>query len=235
MRGSLHEMEVQQARAGQIAVHKRRLEARKSLSKRGNITAAEALKRIKSKAREAATAKLYKAKKAVTTAENKAKEALRQKGVQARKDEVARKAYIKLYASTLGVNIPPEMWCPIRDPQKEPMATEKEALRASQSLYDAIAIAQSEFDTMQSNEPSIFTKVPIDPAVLEDEQQFLLSQRNPLNQVIIQLDEEEDEGSEGAVVTSPEVESVDDVEEGEGEELEDNVEEGEEQNLFSRR
>jgi hypothetical protein len=41
MRGSLHEMEVKQARAGAVARYKRRLQAHKSLSKGGSIVASE--------------------------------------------------------------------------------------------------------------------------------------------------------------------------------------------------
>ena len=136
--------------------------------------------------------------------ENKLKEALRQRGVQAHKEETARKSFIKQHAGTLGADIPPEKWLPIRDPQKEPTAAEKEALRPSQSYYNAVATAQTEFDTVQSNEPSIFTDIPIDPAVLEDEQRFLLSQKNPLDQVIIQVDDKEEKESERGsdIVTS---------------------------------
>jgi hypothetical protein len=47
MRGSLHEMEIKQARTSTIETHKRKLEARKSLSKGGSILASDAIQRSK--------------------------------------------------------------------------------------------------------------------------------------------------------------------------------------------
>src|ERR1700735_3746321 len=58
MRGSLHEMEVAQARAGAIQTHKRKLNARKSLGKGGSILARDALQNIKDKRRQEADDKL---------------------------------------------------------------------------------------------------------------------------------------------------------------------------------
>jgi DDE superfamily endonuclease len=125
MRGSLHEMEVAQARAGAIQTHKRKLHARKSLGKGGSILARDALQKIKDKRRQEADDKLKRAKKAITVAENKAKNALRDRGVQARKDEKARLAFLKANSGLVGVEIPDSMWVPIRDPQKNPTAAEK--------------------------------------------------------------------------------------------------------------
>src|ERR1700722_9960247 len=136
MRGSLHEMEVAQARAGAIQTHKRKLNARKSLGKGGSILARDALQKIKDKRRQEADDKLKRAKKAITVAENKAKNALRDRGVRARKDEKARQA-LKANSGLVGIEIPDSMWVPIRDPQKNPTAAEEEALRANQSLYEA--------------------------------------------------------------------------------------------------
>jgi hypothetical protein len=74
---------------------------------------------------------LRKAERALKIAENKLKEALRQRGVQVRKDEGTRKAFIKQYSRSNSVFIPPEKWVLIRDPQKEPTADKIEALRPS--------------------------------------------------------------------------------------------------------
>jgi hypothetical protein len=81
MRGSLHEMEVAQARAGAVEAHKRKLNARKSLSKGGSILACDALKKIKDKKRKEADEGLRKAKTAITRAENKAKNELNAQGI----------------------------------------------------------------------------------------------------------------------------------------------------------
>jgi hypothetical protein len=61
--------------------------------------------------------------------------------------------------------------------------TEKEALRANQSLYEALEHAQQEWNESRSEDPADFTAIPIDPAVLDDEQQFQVRQR--LDQVVI--------------------------------------------------
>jgi hypothetical protein len=61
MRGSLHEMEIRQARAGQIATHKAKLNAHLSFQKGGSILASDALAQKKVKARKAAEEKLKKA------------------------------------------------------------------------------------------------------------------------------------------------------------------------------
>ena len=53
--------------------------------------------------------------------------------------------YIK-QQQPLGIEIPPLIWVPIRDPEKGPTPAEKEALRANQSLYDAVVLAQQEWE-----------------------------------------------------------------------------------------
>jgi DDE superfamily endonuclease len=200
MRGSLHEMEVAQARAGAIQTHKRKLNARKSLGKGGSILARDALQKIKDKRRQEADDKLKRAKKAITVAENKAKNALRDRGVRARKDEKARQAFIKANSGLVGIEIPDSMWVPIRDPQKNPTAAEEEALRANQSLYEALERAQQEWNESRSEDPADFTAIPIDPTVLDAERQFQVRQR--LDQVVMEVDSEEYE-EEGSDVESP--------------------------------
>ena len=97
-------------------------------------------------------------------------------------------------------SISDSMWVPIRDPQKNPTAAETEALRANQSLYEALEHAQQEWDVSRSEDPADFTAIPIDPTVLEDERQFQVRQR--LDQVVLEVDSEEYE-EEGSDVESP--------------------------------
>jgi hypothetical protein len=77
MRGSLHEIEVMQAHASQIATHKAKLNSRLSLSKGGSILVSDALIKIKEKRRKATKDLVKKAKRRIIIIENKAKEALR--------------------------------------------------------------------------------------------------------------------------------------------------------------
>ncbi len=130
MRGSLYKIEIKQARVGQVATYKAKLNARLSLQRGGLILALDALDQKKIKARKAAKEKLKRAQTAVTRAENKAKEELRVKGVAARKAEKDRlKAIQQHYA--LSIQLPPEIQIPIRDPQKNPTPKETEAIRIS--------------------------------------------------------------------------------------------------------
>jgi hypothetical protein len=125
---------------------------------------------------------------------------VRVKGVAARKAERERIKAI-LEHQTLGVEIPPETWIPIRDPQKNPLPEETEAIRIShQSLYDQLAQAQAEYDQLQSDDPTLFTDIPIDPAILAEEQAFWVRQ-NPLRQIPEEQEEanQEMEGVEDGV------------------------------------
>ena len=61
IRGSLHKIEVNQARASQVETHKHKLDVWKSLQKRGSILASTALKRSKKKRKDTAEAELKKA------------------------------------------------------------------------------------------------------------------------------------------------------------------------------
>jgi hypothetical protein len=197
-RGSLYEMEIAQARASQTEAHKRRLTARKSLSKGGSILASDAFQKIKDKRRKEADDKLRKAKRAITLVENRAKNELHTRGVIARKEEKARLVYIK-ERQLLGA-VPHHIWVPIRDPEKEPTPAEREALRAPQSLYDTAAIAEHEWHTTQSEDLTNLTSIPIDPLILENEQRFQVHQKKLLNrEVIIDIDEEEGEEEESDI------------------------------------
>jgi hypothetical protein len=195
MRGSLHEMEIAQARTGAIETHKRKLDARKSLGKGGSILASDALQKIKDKRRNEADDNLRKAKTAITRAENKAKSILHERGVQARKDERARLLFIQQHQA-LGTHIPDNKWIPIRDPEKQPTSAETDALRANQSLYDHLEQTQKARDNAYSDDPTEFTDILIDPAILEHERQFQILQKGPLNQLVIEVDAEEEQGNE---------------------------------------
>jgi hypothetical protein len=74
---------------------------------------------------------------------------------------------------TLSVQLAPKTWIPIRDPQKNPTAEETEAICIShQSLYDKLAQEQAEYDRLQLDDATLFTNIPIDPAILAQEQAF---------------------------------------------------------------
>jgi hypothetical protein len=95
MRGSINEMEILQARAGQVEAHKKRLSARKSLSKGGSLLASVALTTMAEKRKKEADEVLRKANLALIRAQNKQKEELRQLGVADRRQEQERKKYIQ--------------------------------------------------------------------------------------------------------------------------------------------
>jgi len=61
MRGSLYKIEIKQARVGQVATYKAKLNARLSLQRGGLILALDALDQKKIKARKAAKEKLKRA------------------------------------------------------------------------------------------------------------------------------------------------------------------------------
>jgi hypothetical protein len=81
IRGSIYKIEINVARKGQIATHKRKLNARKSLQKGGSILASNTLDRSKKKRWYEADEKLRKARKAIIIEENKAKRKLHKEGV----------------------------------------------------------------------------------------------------------------------------------------------------------
>src|SRR6266516_5337427 len=85
---------------------------------------------------------------------------------------------------------------PIRDTEKQPTSAETEALRANQSLYDHLEQTQKARDKAYSDDPKEFTDILIDPAILEHERQFQILQKGPLNQLVIEVDAEEEQGNE---------------------------------------
>ena len=60
------------------------------------------------------------------------------------KDEKARVIYLR--SLPMGASVPTKLCILIRDPSKNPTPTEKEALRANRSLYDAVVIAEAEWE-----------------------------------------------------------------------------------------
>ena len=102
------------------------------------------------------------------------------------------------------------MWIPIRDPQKNPTLEETEAICIShQPLYDKLAQEQAEFNRLQSDDPTLFTEIPIDPAILAEEQAFQVK-RNPLSQIAVRgaSEELEDVDQDGMVLCSSPPRSV---------------------------
>ena len=200
MRGSLHEMEIINSRQSQIEIHKAKLNARLSLQKGGSLLGIDGLNKKMKVKREAAEDAVRKAKRRIVQHENKAKSKLHQRGIQARKDEKARLQFISSNR-VLGARIPDDKWIPIRDPEKNPLPIETEALRAPQSMYDEVARLEHEWEQLQLNDPTLFTDVPIDPKILQLEHEFRSAQRGGLSQVLVS-DESEDDREEAESDTS---------------------------------
>jgi hypothetical protein len=88
------------------------------------------------------------------------------------------------------------MWTPIRDRQKEPTTAETENRRiVLQSLHEAIGKAERDRKEAYAANPASLTPIPIDPAILQEEREFQLSQRGGL-QVIIPVDDSAEEGGD---------------------------------------
>jgi hypothetical protein len=141
-RGSIHELEILQARATATNHLKNKEHSRKSLSKGKSLTGIEALEMLISKRRKEADEAVRKATRAISTCENKRKAELKARGVQARKDKKARIARLKRLAPggiiPLGVEIPPGIYYPIRDPEKQPTPDEIKTLTLHPDLDQAL-------------------------------------------------------------------------------------------------
>jgi hypothetical protein len=57
-------------------------------------------------------------------------------------------------------------------------------------LYNKLAQEQAEFNRLQLDDPTLFTKIPINPTILAKEQAFQVK-RNPLSQIAVQETSEE--------------------------------------------
>lgn len=104
---------------------KRRKTSRRSIQKGGGVASIEDLReKIRMRDERESGEALKRAEKKLITAINKAKTALHIKGVQARKDEKARKDKLKEYLKQKEFP-PPEDLIPIRDPEKQPSVLEQ--------------------------------------------------------------------------------------------------------------
>ena len=106
--------------------------SRKSLCKGKSLTGTEALNMLVSKRCKEADEVLKRAKRAIQVYENKRKGELKAQGIQAQRDKKARLARLKEIAPQgfipLGIQVPPKLLCPIRDPEKQPLPNEVQAL-----------------------------------------------------------------------------------------------------------
>jgi DDE superfamily endonuclease len=191
MRGSLHEMEIENQRKRAIYVRKEKLNARKSLSKGGQLYAFQGIHQKGVKHRKEADDILKRARKVLQVTENKLKHEFYLRGVQDRKDEIVRKKAIQQLQAT-NQPVPKSLLIPIRDRRKEPTIEETESLRANQSLYDAVAKAEIDKETAYTENPE---QELIDPMILEFEEQFAV-QRGGLQRVILEASSQEESGSE---------------------------------------
>ncbi len=189
MRGSLHEMEIENRRKGAIQYHKEKLNARKSLSKGGQLYAFQGIHQKGVKRRKEADDTLKRAQKALQVAENKLKQEFNQRGIQGRKDEIIRKKVVQQLQATNQL-VPESLLIPIRDCRKDPTPAERELLRPNQSLFDAVAQAEIDKDIAYTANPE---QELIDPMILEFEQQFAV-QRGGLQMVTIEASSEGERG-----------------------------------------
>jgi hypothetical protein len=206
MLGSLGEMDLKNARAKQVAVHKAKLTARMSLGKGGSMLASVALACKKEKEVKMVGEALKQAKAALSYTENKTKKEVYHLGVADRKDEIERKKWVKeqqaLQGCSIAVYIPPEKLVPIRDREKQPTDEEVEAIYIQhQSLYNAVAREQEILEEVLARDLESFSEVPVDPAILTMEEAFRVKQ-NPLSLVRYTSDSEEEDEDDGYIPSS---------------------------------
>jgi hypothetical protein len=71
---------------------------------------------------------------------------------------------------------------PIRDPKKNPLLEELKAVYIRGiGLYKELARLESEAKRVKSDNPEIFTTIPIDPEILIMEHKFKLAQRKGIS------------------------------------------------------
>ena len=100
---------------------------------------------------------------------------------------------------------------PIRDPSKQPTQEEIDNLRAPLSTYEAVALAQREYEYFQQENPDLFTDVPIVESILEEERLFQISQGKVLSFIVPLSDGEEEEEEEGIATPVRSVASIDSI------------------------
>jgi hypothetical protein len=197
MRGSLYAQEILNAHRGQIEVHKSKLNARISLSKGGSMLAINALKKKKMLKRRATNNAIKKQKTKIQKYENKAKRELYKAGIKARREEKARLKFLSDNQGILGVYIPIASQEPIRDPEKNPLLEEQEAVHIrGLGLYKELARLKQEAKRVKSDAPEVFTGILIDPDILAMEYKFKLAQRKVISQVVVADKEDSDDSDE---------------------------------------
>jgi hypothetical protein len=90
---------------------------------------------------------------------------------------------------------------------------ETERLHALQSIYNQLALLEQEAKHLQSDDPALFTGIPVDPEVLQLEHEFKLLQQGGILQVQLQveLSEEESDQSEDDIALPCSVASIDSI------------------------
>jgi hypothetical protein len=154
MLGSLAEMDLQNVKAKQVAIHKAKLNSQVSLSKGGSILASVALEQKRVKEIKTVEGGLKRAKLALSQAESRAKDEVHKLGVLDRKEGRERKKWVKqqqaLHSCGIVAPIPLNKLIPIRDREKELTTDEIETIHiVNQSLYDIVAQEQKALDTVR--------------------------------------------------------------------------------------
>ena len=160
---------------------KRKTTSRRSIHQGGEVKVSVAREKKRKRDVEEKERAIRKAEKRIKTAVNKAKKALTARGVAAWKEEKARKLAVQELEAK-GEPVPDALRVPIRDPEKNPIAEEREALLPHPSLIQALGNLQPHQD------------IPIDPNLLEDDPEFILKPAQEIVEV-----PEDDEDSEGNI------------------------------------
>jgi len=176
----------------------------------------DSLEKKKMLKRKAVDNAVTKQKIKIRKYENKAKREYHEAGVKARREEKARLRFLSDNQGVLGAYIPIDAGEPIRDPEKDPLPEEIEAVRIEGlGLYKELTRLEKEAERLKSN----------DPEILIIELKFKLAQRKGISQVVVadeddSDDSDEEDGSNEAsyrdnIVSSPprSVASIDSIQE----------------------
>jgi len=168
-----------------------------SLTKGGSLLAMDSLEKKKMLKRKAVDNAVTKQKIKIRKYENKAKREYHEAGVKARREEKARLRFLSDNQGVLGAYIPIDAGEPIRDPEKDPLPEEIEAVRiGGLGLYEELTRLEKEAERLKSNDPEIFTGIPIDPEILIIELKFKLAQRKGISQVVVADEDDSDDSDE---------------------------------------
>jgi hypothetical protein len=114
--------------------------------------------------------------------------------VRAWREEKARLKFLSDNQGILGVYILIALQEPIWDPKKNPLLEELKVVRIrSIGLYEELARLKAEAERVKSDDPKVFTTIPIDPKILEMEHKFKMAQKKGISQVLVAIDEVEEE------------------------------------------